>query len=122
MTRLAIKAVTFRFLLFLQKTPGNFRKRLTARSLLTLLSLLLGAATASAYTTYQTFTSSGTWTAPAGVGTVTAYVWGGGGGGGGANGGGGGGGGCAYGTVSVTPGSGYSYHVAGGVGGMRSYR
>ena len=80
----------------LQKAPGNYMKRLTALSLLTLLGLLLGAATASACTTYQTFTSSGSWTAPSGVGTVTAYVWGGGGGGGSVYGGGGGGGGCAY--------------------------
>jgi len=86
----------------------------------------------------QLFFSSGTFTAPAGVTSVTVELWGGGGGGGGGGGavgdlaqmlnfvgpniGGGGGGGGSGGhkksTVSVTPGSNYTVTVgAGGSGG-----
>ena len=61
-------------------------------------------------------TGSGTWTAPAGVTSIEYLVVGGGGGGG--AGGGGGGGSVQLGTLSVTPGSLYSYTVgAGGNGG-----
>lgn len=73
--------------------------------------------------TEQIFTSSGTWTAPPGVTSVTVECWGGGGGGGsysvgmGGNGGGGG----AYSkanSVSVTPGVTYTVTVGnGGAGG-----
>jgi hypothetical protein len=70
------------------------------------------------------YTSSATWTAPAGVTAVNVEVWGGGGAGGGnndsANDGGGGGGGGAYAkktNISVTPGNGYTVVVgAGGTG------
>lgn len=84
----------------------------------------------SAYAITETFTSSGTWTCPAGVTSVTVEVWGAGGGGGGdntksSNTGGSGGGGGAYAklnTYAVTPGNNYSYTVglagaAGAIGG-----
>ncbi len=67
--------------------------------------------------TTETFTSSTTWTAPTGVTSVTAEVWGGGGGGGGENAttdGGGGGGGGAYSkdnTTTVIPGNNYTVTV-----------
>lgn len=70
-----------------------------------------------------TFNASGTWTAPAGVTSVTVEAWGGGGAGGGQNlgsDGGGGGGGGAYSKVvslPVTPGNNYTVTVgAGGIG------
>ena len=57
----------------------------------------------------ETFTTSTTWTAPTGVTSVTAEVWGGGGGGGGMNastdGGGGGGGAYSQQVVTVVPGN-----------------
>ncbi|MGB4420626.1 MAG: hypothetical protein WBI29_02400, partial [Candidatus Saccharimonadales bacterium] len=55
----------------------------------------------------------GSWTAPAGVTSVTAYVWGAGGSGssGCFNQGGGGGGAFATKVISVTPGSSYNYSV-----------
>ncbi|MFA5853951.1 MAG: glycine-rich domain-containing protein [Patescibacteria group bacterium] len=70
------------------------------------------------------YTSSATWTAPAGVTAVNVEAWGGGGAGGGnndsANDGGGGGGGGAYAkksNISVTPGNDYTVVVgAGGTG------
>jgi len=73
----------------------------------------------------QTFDSSGTWTAPAGIYSITVECWGGGGGGGGSTrrqsngGGGGGGGGYAKSTnISVTPGQSYQVTIgAGGTGG-----
>ena len=67
----------------------------------------------------ETFTTSTTWTAPTGVTSVTAEVWGGGGGGGGQNlasDGGGGGGGGAYSkqtTITVVPATGYTVTVGG---------
>ncbi len=71
-----------------------------------------------------TFTTSGSWTAPADVTFVTVEAWGAGGAGGGKTnkltgvGGGGGGGAYASKTIPVTPGNNYSYTVgAGGVGG-----
>ena len=76
-----------------------------------------------------TFTSSGTWTVPAGVNAVTCIGVGGGGGGGGggasdgtnpgASGGGGGGAMLGQQIVSVTPGTVVSYTIgAGGIGGV----
>lgn len=72
-----------------------------------------------AFATTVNFTVSGTWTAPAGVTSVDAQVWGDGGGGGegGSPGGGGGGGGGAYSettNVSVTPGNVYTVTVGQG--------
>ncbi|MBU1727724.1 hypothetical protein KKA39_00165, partial [Patescibacteria group bacterium] len=78
--------------------------------------------------TTETFNSSTTWVAPAGVTSVTAEVWGAGGGGAGENanwdGGQSGGGGGAYSkkiNIAVTPGNSYTVVVgtggAGGVGG-----
>ena len=67
----------------------------------------------------ETFTTSTTWTAPAGVTSVTAEVWGGGGGGGGGTAttdGGGGGGGGAYSIkagIVVVPATGYTVTVGG---------
>ena len=66
-----------------------------------------------------TFNSSGSWTAPAGVTSVTVEVWGGGGAGGGQNpnrdgGGGGGGGGYSRSIIAVTPGNTYAVSVGGG--------
>ncbi|MDD2387573.1 MAG: hypothetical protein PHP52_12420, partial [Bacteroidales bacterium] len=69
--------------------------------------------------TTDTYTSSGTWTCPAGVTEVTVQVWGGGGAGGGSTinksgGSGGGGGGYSTGTVSVTAGTVYDVTVGSG--------
>jgi len=66
------------------------------------------------------FTTSGTWTVPPGITSVTAECWGAGGGGkttsgGGFGGGGGGGGAYAKGVVTVIPGN--TYTVTVGVGG-----
>ena len=87
-----------------------------------------------------TFSTSGTWTVPAGVTSVTVYVYGAGGGSGGAKAalndnasGGGGGGACAISTLSVSGGQVYNYTVGaggtagaatgtnGGVGGTSSF-
>lgn len=74
--------------------------------------------------TTQNFTSSGSFTVPCGVTSITVQVWGGGGAGGGGNdntlngGSGGGGGGYCTQTISVTPGQVISYTVGtGGAGG-----
>ena len=88
-----------------------------------LFALLLVAGTAGAET--STYTASGSWTAPEGVFSVTAEVWGGGGGGGGGTGGGsggsgGGGGGYAKKTVGVTPGQVYNFTVGNGGAGIPS--
>jgi hypothetical protein len=71
-------------------------------------------------TTEDSFTSSGTWTAPPGVTEITVEAWGGGGGGSDAAGnnegkGGGGGGAYATQTITVIPGNTYSFTV--GLGG-----
>jgi hypothetical protein len=75
----------------------------------------------------QSFSSSGSWTAPAGITSVGIECYGGGGGGGGTDtnagsaGGGGGGGSYSQSTVSVTPGNSYSFTIgAGGAGGTGS--
>lgn len=71
----------------------------------------------------QTFTTTGTWTAPAGVTSVQAECWGGGGNGGGAGssgnavGSGGGGGGGAYAKKQLTVVPGNVYTVTVGTGG-----
>lgn len=70
-----------------------------------------------------TFTSSGSWTAPACITSVTVQAWGAGGGGStitgiGIHGGGGGGGAYASGIVSVTPGT--TYNIVVGTGGAAS--
>jgi hypothetical protein len=74
--------------------------------------------TPKAYALTDTFKSAPTWTAPAGISSVTAEVWGGGGGGGSTSSGTGGGGGGAYSssTVSVTAGNNYTVTVGGGGG------
>lgn len=69
--------------------------------------------------TTQTFTTSGNFTVPSGVTTITVECWGGGGAGGGStsdNNGGGGGGGGAYAskTISVTPGDVIPFTVGAG--------
>lgn len=69
-----------------------------------------------------TFTTSGSWTVPDGVTSITVEAWGGGGGGGGTtvsgNGGGGGGGAYAKSVLTVIVGTAYSFTVgSGGAGG-----
>src|SRR3989338_3432868 len=92
---------------------------------LTLVSVLgFSAASCRADETKVTFDSSGSWTAPPGISTVTAEVWGAGGAGGWSDGnsvthalgggGGGGGGGYGKGTFSVTPGNVYTVKVGSG--------
>jgi hypothetical protein len=76
---------------------------------------------ASAPTSPQTFTTSGTWTAPDNVTSVTVECWGGGGAGGKATGnpaegGGGAGGAYAKKVVSVTPGNTYTVTVGAATG------
>lgn len=76
----------------------------------------------SGFTSQQSFTSTATWTAPAGIFRAKVRVWGGGGGGGGGNstgaGGGASGGGYAEGVTPVTPGGIYTVTVGtGGSGG-----
>jgi hypothetical protein len=73
---------------------------------------MMGSSDDSTSSGEQTFTSSGTFTAPPGVTLVKARVWGAGGGGGGTHSigdaaGGGGGGGYAEGVFTVIPGTGY---------------
>lgn len=74
--------------------------------------LPLKNASTTTSTTSATFTTSSTWTCPAGVTSVTVDAWGGGGGGGSTNGGGGGGGAYVRNTtVSVTPGTEYDVTI-----------
>ncbi len=102
------------------------KKKLLKTSLGALMGLLivLFSTTLSAQTV-QTFSSSGSWTCPAGVTLVTVETWGGGGAGGGlafglsagAGAGGGGGGSYSKSVVTVVPGTSYPYVVgAGGTG------
>ncbi len=76
----------------------------------------------SAFATTDTFTSSGTWVAPAGVTSVTADVWAAGGGGNkgssGGNTGDGAGGGAFSEKVNITVVPGNSYPVTVGIGGL----
>ncbi len=83
-----------------------------------LLGSALLAAAPFARAATEAFTTSGTWTAPAGITSVDVEVWGGGGGGGGSEGdssdGGGGGGGGAYSrttAITVVPGTTYTVTV-----------
>ena len=104
-------------------TQLNLLRRAGWRALL-LLGLTLSAGLAQADTISVTNNTSGSWTCPAGVTSVTVEMWGGGGGGGGtASGqpagtygtaGGGGGGAYTMATVSVTPTTSYSFTVGGG--------
>jgi hypothetical protein len=77
--------------------------------------LLMGFQSGFAQTT-QTFTSSGTFTVPAGVTEITVELWGGGGSGGNVQGGSGGGGGGAYtrAVLTVAPGNSFTVTVGGG--------
>lgn len=92
----------------------------TIKAIFLIFALLAG--TAAAVT--DTFTVSGTWTAPVGVTSVDVEVWGGGGAGGGQNlnsDGGGGGGGGAYSKVvgiAVIPGNNYTVTVGSGGAGV----
>ena len=84
------------------------------------LASLLVVKPQKAYAVTDTFNSSTTWNAPAGVTSVIVEAWGGGGGGGTGSSGLGGGGGGAYSssTVSITGGNNYTVTVgtAGGAG------
>lgn len=92
---------------------------LTFRNTILLIGLYL-CSTLGFSQSSQTFGSSGTWTCPAGVTTITVEAWGAGGAGGGNasnRDGGGGGGGGAYSkstTISVTPGVTYAVNVGTG--------
>lgn len=98
--------------------PKSSKRGLSPILLLLGLALLAGNADAA----QDVITASGTWTAPAGVTSVTVEVWGGGGAGGGNSttvdgGGGGGGGGYSMAVIAVTPGNNYTVVVgAGGTG------
>jgi MSHA biogenesis protein MshQ len=79
-----------------------------------LFALLLALSPLLFAQTVQTFNSSGSWTAPAGITSVVVEAWGAGGGGesaSGKGGGGGGGGAYAYATYAVTPGTTYAVTV-----------
>ncbi len=89
-----------------------------------LLFLLFAYATGLKAQRSQMFNTSGSWTVPTGVTSVTVRVWGAGGGGGGstgsssAKGGGGGGGAFREATLTVVPGNTISYTIGtGGAGG-----
>ncbi|MBS1622816.1 MAG: choice-of-anchor J domain-containing protein [Bacteroidetes bacterium] len=100
--------------------------RLFTRRLRTVGTFLGAILVAGAVQAQTVFSSSGTWTCPPGVTSVTVQCWGGGGGGGGTNanpaaGNGGAGGSFAQGTVTVVPGTVYTVTVgAGGAGGTNT--
>lgn len=88
-----------------------------------LVFIVMGLLSGTVEAETDTFTASGSWTAPAGVTSATVEAWGGGGAGGGATGnpakgGGGAGGQYAAKVVTVSPGS--SYAVTVGAGGSGS--
>ena len=91
-------------------------------SLLNLIFFLFISITAFGQT-YVTISTSGTWTVPAGVTSITVRTWGGGGGGGGAasgssaGAGGGGGGGGAYSIQTFTVSPSQTYNITIGNGG-----
>src|SRR6188768_1046214 len=92
----------------------RFVMPLTGVFLLTLVLITKANAQAT-----QTFNSSGTFTVPAGVTSISVEVWGAGGAGGGATGnpgagGGGAGGAYAKNTFTVTPGTSYIINVGNG--------
>jgi hypothetical protein len=93
---------------------ANFLSTTTVFTLLVLLMFLQPGAVEA-----QTLTGSGTFLVPCGVTSITVNLYGGGGGGGGGktlstrSGGGGGGGGYSSATISVTPGSSFTYSVGG---------
>jgi hypothetical protein len=111
-----------------KKSKNNLLGEISARSTgLALTLLTLGVGVAWGQSVQDTFTSSGTWTCPAGVTSITVECWGGGGAGGNAShngnnqvsrGGGGAGGAYARREFSVIPGSQYSFIV--GAGGVNS--
>ena len=111
------------FLLFCRSVRMPFRLCFAAIFSFVIFSLSISLAQA---TTVVTLTSSGSWTAPAGVTSVTVEVWGGGGAGGGqdqGSDGGGGGGGGGYSkknTVTVIPGNSYTVSVGAGGAGVTS--
>ncbi len=92
-------------------------------SMRALWAVMLLGATTLALAASDTFSSSGNWTAPSGVTSITVEAWGGGGAGGGATGnpaqgGGGAGGQYASKVLTVTPGQSYAIVVGtGGTGG-----
>lgn len=102
------------------------RKRRWSAWYFPLLGIVLAASFAPAQATTDTYASSTTWVAPAGVTSVDVEVWGGGGAGGGQNlgsDGGGGGGGGAYSkkvSIPVTPGTSYTVSVGTGGAGVTS--
>ncbi len=83
----------------------------------TIALLLLMGASAYAQIVSTVFTSSGAFTVPAGVTSLTIEVVGAGAAGGGNGGGGGGGGGYAKGIYSVTPGAVLTVHIASPISG-----
>ena len=103
------------------QTASNF---IAAFTIVMLVLAALPVSSAHAATSTDTYSTAGTftWTAPAGVTSVTVQVWGGGGRGGSISGGygeatGGGGGGGAYSSktnIAVTPGNGYTVVVGAG--------
>lgn len=105
----------------------NPKKIFSLTAILAIFFLAIFIFPEGAQATTETFTSSTTWVAPAGVTSVTAEVWGGGGGGGGTiitTRGSVGGGGGAYSkknTITVVPLSSYTVTVgAGGAGGTNA--
>ncbi|MEN8155438.1 MAG: CxxxxCH/CxxCH domain-containing protein [Bacteroidota bacterium] len=92
------------------------------RYLISLFSILLLSVSSSFAQTSETFTSSTSWPAPAGVTSVQVECWGAGGAGGGnstsADGGGGGGGGAYSRTANISVIPGNSYTITVGVGGV----
>jgi hypothetical protein len=101
--------------------PDKKNKRPGRYAVMFILLFVVGPSSVLLAQTTQTFTTSGTWTCPAGVTSITVEAWGAGGGGGlggSSNGkGGGGGGGGAYTknvVVSVTPGTTYTITVGTG--------
>jgi hypothetical protein len=104
----------------MKKSITNWLSPSTQNQLKILLFFIacLGGSIAKAQSV-STYTSSGSFTPPAGVTSVTVECWGGGGGGGGtavnpSKGGGGGGGGYATAILTVTPGGTYTVTVGSG--------